>query len=178
MRAFSTKGLFAAALLILPASQAGAATFVFDFATNTPLIGGPGAGSGTITTDDVAFDSRGFTAQTITGITGSFNGSAITGLGSAFGSNNLFYISGPSFVDGSGLAFTTVAGTTVNLFFQSSGSRYRINTTGPFTSSFVNANAAPAVPEPGTWAMMLMGFGAVGFAMRKASTRKLLRQAA
>jgi hypothetical protein len=24
-----------------------------------------------------------------------------------------------------------------------------------------------AIPEPGTWAMMLMGFGAVGFAMRR-----------
>jgi hypothetical protein len=24
-----------------------------------------------------------------------------------------------------------------------------------------------AVPEPGTWAMMLMGFGATGFAMRR-----------
>ena len=26
---------------------------------------------------------------------------------------------------------------------------------------------AGAVPEPGTWAMMLIGFGAVGFAMRR-----------
>ena len=26
---------------------------------------------------------------------------------------------------------------------------------------------AGAVPEPGTWAMMLMGFGAIGFAMRR-----------
>jgi len=28
-------------------------------------------------------------------------------------------------------------------------------------------NGAPAVPEPGTWAMMLIGFGALGFAMRR-----------
>jgi hypothetical protein len=27
--------------------------------------------------------------------------------------------------------------------------------------------AASAVPEPGTWAMMLVGFGAVGFSMRR-----------
>ncbi len=26
---------------------------------------------------------------------------------------------------------------------------------------------AAAVPEPSTWAMMLMGFGAIGFAMRR-----------
>ena len=37
----------------------------------------------------------------------------------------------------------------------------------------------PAVPEPGTWAMMLMGFGAIGFSMRASRRRKgLLPQAA
>ena len=35
------------------------------------------------------------------------------------------------------------------------------------------ANATAAVPEPATWAMMTLGFGAMGFAMRrkKVSTR-------
>ena len=28
------------------------------------------------------------------------------------------------------------------------------------------------VPEPGTWAMILLGFGAAGFAMRRARTQK------
>lgn len=28
-------------------------------------------------------------------------------------------------------------------------------------------NTAPPVPEPGTWAMMLLGFGAIGFVMRR-----------
>ena len=37
----------------------------------------------------------------------------------------------------------------------------------------------PSVPEPGTWAMMLLGFGAVGASMRRArGTRVALRQAA
>jgi hypothetical protein len=31
--------------------------------------------------------------------------------------------------------------------------------------------AGPAVPEPSTWAMMLMGFGAAGFAMRRRRRR-------
>lgn len=34
-----------------------------------------------------------------------------------------------------------------------------------------------AVPEPGTWAMMLLGFGAVGFGLRRRSTEKLLQLA-
>lgn len=34
-----------------------------------------------------------------------------------------------------------------------------------------------AVPEPGTWAMMLLGFGAVGFAMRRRRTPRLAQVA-
>lgn len=30
-----------------------------------------------------------------------------------------------------------------------------------------NGSVSPAVPEPATWAMMLFGFGAMGFAMRR-----------
>ena len=33
------------------------------------------------------------------------------------------------------------------------------------------------VPEPGTWAMMLLGFGAVGFAMRRRRTPQLAQVA-
>ena len=156
---------FAAAL----SSPAAAQSYTFNFATSTPLIGGAGAGSGTVTTNGITFNSRGYTAQTITGITGIFNGSSISGLATPFGADNLYYLTGPSFLDGSGLGFTTAAGTNVNLFYQDSTPSYRINTTGPFTSSFVTASSAPvrsAVPEPATWAMMLVGFGAVGAATR------------
>ena len=31
----------------------------------------------------------------------------------------------------------------------------------------IRATVSPAVPEPATWAMMLLGFGAAGFAMRR-----------
>ena len=30
-----------------------------------------------------------------------------------------------------------------------------------------NATFIPAVPEPATWAMLLVGFGAIGFSMRR-----------
>jgi hypothetical protein len=32
---------------------------------------------------------------------------------------------------------------------------------------FTQTPATPAVPEPSTWAMMLLGFGAIGFAARR-----------
>jgi hypothetical protein len=157
---------------IIASSPAHAAEVIFSFSTSPGgiLIGGPAAGNGTLTTDGVIFDSRGFTAQTITGITGTFNGSAITQLASVFGSNNLFYVTGPSFLDGSGLGFRTAAETGVNLFFQDSASSFRVNTVSPFTSSFATASSsavATAVPEPTTWAMMMIGFGTIGYSMRR-----------
>lgn len=38
---------------------------------------------------------------------------------------------------------------------------------GSFGGSVAFTAAAAAVPEPGTWAMMLVGFGAIGFSMRR-----------
>jgi hypothetical protein len=41
-------------------------------------------------------------------------------------------------------------------------------TTGTYTSAVFNiALATAAVPEPATWTLMIMGMGAVGFAMRR-----------
>ena len=39
------------------------------------------------------------------------------------------------------------------------------------SSGSISFSASPAVPEPRTWAMMLVGFGMVGFAMRKRNVR-------
>ena len=41
----------------------------------------------------------------------------------------------------------------------------------------IRVTVSPAVPEPATWAMMLMGFGAAGYAMRR-RRRPVLAQAA
>lgn len=167
MTSFRSQAGLALATAALLASPADAAVYIFDFSTTDPLIGIAGSGSGTITTDDINFESRGFTAQTITGITGTFNGSTIVGLTSLSGSNNLFYVSGPSFVDSSGLAFRTASGNEIGLFFQASVGSYRISSTGPFISSLATASAVPAVPEPAGWAMMLLGFGLTGFVIRR-----------
>lgn len=56
----------------------------------------------------------------------------------------------------------TVSGTAGELFtgvtFSSSSNSFEVD----------NLAVGSAVPEPATWAMMLIGFGAVGFAMRRA----------
>ena len=44
----------------------------------------------------------------------------------------------------------------------------------PKTNAFETANfSVAAVPEPATWAMMLIGFGAVGYSMRRRKSAKI-----
>ena len=162
-----------AAAIAVVSSPATAAEYLFDF-SGTNLFGGqPLVGSGTLTTDDTIVQRNGRDAQKITAITGTYNGSAITGLNpTIFGADNFYYLTG-QFVSGNGLGFNTAAGTNANLF-ATVLDQYRLNSVNPFQSGFVQANssvvAAGAVPEPGVWALMLVGFAAVGGAMR--STRR------
>ncbi len=63
-------------------------------------------------------------------------------------------------------------------------STYRIDLSGGGSSvtafAQIGTGAVAAVPEPATWAMMLMGFGAMGFALRRNRRRSgaMLAQAA
>jgi hypothetical protein len=54
---------------------------------------------------------------------------------------------------------------------------YTLNVAGTrgTTATFTGNISFAAVPEPGTWAMMLLGFGAVGFAMRRRRTPALMQ---
>ena len=66
-----------------------------------------------------------------------------------------------------------------NGFTPNVDSTYRVNLAYGQQSLSVDAQlgagAAPAVPEPTTWAMMLFGFGAVGFAARRSTKNVALR---
>ena len=46
-----------------------------------------------------------------------------------------------------------------------------------FKLSSIVVNPGPSVPEPATWAMMLIGFGAVGYSMRRGRRAGMLQQA-
>lgn len=182
MRSIFTKrmGLIgAAAIAMIASTPTSAAVFDFNF-SGTNFFGQALTGNGTLTTNGVSQVSslNGYTFQTITGITGTFQGSQITGLANVTGSNNLFYLTGPFFVDGNGLGFSTAAGAAVNLFVTNDTS-YRVNA-GGLNTGLVTASASaatPAVPEPATWAMMLLGFGAIGVSVRRKRRVSLLQVA-
>jgi hypothetical protein len=157
----------AVAAALLAAQPANAAQFVFAFNTSTPLFGPTVSGSGTFFTSDTPMTVAGQTAFQILSITGTVNGSAINAPTGNYGN---YFTTGPSFLDGTGTTFFTASGSRVDFFNQSSNGLYRVNTFSPGSSNFVNATSSPAaaaVPEPTTWAMMLLGFGAVGFALRR-----------
>ena len=159
---------------------ASAALFNFSFFQSQSLFGGPTSGSGQFTTSDTSMQVGGQTALQILSITGTVNGSAITAPQKATGGYGNYFITGPFFLDGSGVNFSTAAGTTVAFFNQSNNGLYRVNTTSPGSSEYVNASSSAvvaAVPEPSTWAMMIVGFLGLGFMAYRRKEKLSLRLA-
>lgn len=161
-----------AAVVALSSTQASAAQFSFTFDTTDTFLGGPQTARGIFDTADTAVEINGQKALAITGISGIINDVAISGLFAAPGDPIYYYFTtGPTFLDGSGVRFNAGPATNIAFFHQDgvAADRYRINGNGtvsafgPATSSLITVTA---VPEPATWAMMLVGFGLVGGAAR------------
>jgi hypothetical protein len=162
-----------------PTTVAASGTYNFDF-----LASGPEVVNGTTVANPVSYAGSGTltvgSGGLITDITGTVNGFFIDALNTgstAYGSpDNILY-------DGSVGALLDFSGFS---FHANSGVNYSIGNTGNgsygITDSVNNSagyccgvspatfNVTAAVPEPATWAMMLVGFGAIGFNMRRKRT--------
>jgi hypothetical protein len=134
------------------------------------------AATGTFTTDDVA-DSNGF--YQITGLTGSRNGSVITGLqatGTSIPGNEPFAVDnlvslGAQQLTGDGFGFSTADGGYSNPFYADWLSPagyldFTVPTPGQYTEDQV-AFSANVIPEPQSLALLLAGLGAMSLARRR-----------
>ena len=164
------------ASLVCGASAAGAASYHF-------AITGVGfAASGTITDDETVGFANLYPCPTCatgpgylaTGVTGTINGDAITGLAplnSTAGNNNRVYPTSTPQLDWGDFGFAT-ATTLYNVFegsyYQNHYGYFLAVGNGPIFANAVSFSLSPAaVPEPATWVLMLGGLGAVGVALRR-----------
>jgi len=153
-------------LIGVAAEPADATTVMFDWTLSGPaagLGGVPFPGSGTITATVAAGGDQ------VTNITGTVGGSTITGLTSFFGSDNLLFPTGTTFVDTKGIAFTTAAGQSIDVFSffaqgtPPSGNAYGEEATNGFGVGTFALTPVSATPIPPTWTMMLLGLAGFGF---------------
>ncbi|HEV2594857.1 MAG TPA: PEPxxWA-CTERM sorting domain-containing protein [Sphingomicrobium sp.] len=137
-----------------------------DYSFNYTAGAGTYYGSGTLTV--------GSSGQ-ITGITGTANGSTILGLSTYAGADNLLYdgTNGTNaWLDFMGLSFA-ITGNAFGIGNTNGGDYGITDMVSNPGGACCGAHPADlqisiaAVPEAATWAMMLVGFGGIGFAMRR-----------
>jgi PEP-CTERM motif len=165
-------GLMIGALLpiaatIAPASAAAVTdTFTLTGVAEEGQPVGP-SGSFTITGTQNASGS-----VSVTGISGTFDGSTITGLtrNNLFGPDQMISPGSTQAVDGNGLGFSLADGADLQMF--APGGSVEADTlaaegvvelSGTLRNSFADLTLTAAVPEPSTWAMMILGFCGLGF---------------
>ena len=160
-----------ASVLAAPAS---ASQYTFSFSGNSLFPFGLQtlSGNGVFTTSNTGVavngDDPSDLGYEILSVTGTVNGSNIIAPVNANGYGYYFPTSAqfPYFLDGVGSTFSTAAGLSVDFFDQSNNNLYRVNTMGSgIFSGCVSATSSPvvaAVPEPSTWAMIILGFLGLG----------------
>jgi hypothetical protein len=168
MKLFKYAALVAGVVLPLAAAvaPASAETITYDW-----VLSGPAAGLG-----GVPYPGSGTVTATLTGgnwvadaATGTINGSAVTGVTSFDGTDNLLFPTGLTYLDTKGIAFQTAAGQIVDIFSffaqgsQPSGNAYGELASNPGGFGVGTFTLTAAVPEPSTWAMLILGFVGLGF---------------
>lgn len=96
---------------------------------------------------------------------------------SAYDASNMLLASLSSTLSGSGqnfYGFLANPSTLIDSIGITAGPNTVISSIGQFRLGGISTTAEP-VPEPGTWAMLLVGFGALGFAMRRRKSKHSLR---
>ena len=149
------------------------------------------------TNGNLAFEGNQYLDLVGQGGTGSLSQSFATILGESYTvsfaySHNLFSgtpsASASFLVDGLGGTLTHSTGSNANLDWQTylgsfiaTGSSATLNFTnltgGTNEGILLDAVAVTAAPEPATWAMMMIGFGAIGFGMRSTRRRNMAQLA-
>jgi hypothetical protein len=164
--AMAVGALLPVVIATVPASAAIQETF--DFTLTGVPAGGFAAGfsgSGSITATEST--NGAWTVDSIAGsLSGTFNGVVlsgnITGLENFLGTDQLIFPSSATLVDGHGIGFSLSDGQVVDIF--NSGfpaGFYTVESTN--TNGTAEFALTAAVPEPSTWAMMILGFFGVGF---------------
>jgi hypothetical protein len=170
--------LACAVALVAMAEPAFAGHFLFS------ITGSGYLASGTLTTDDLSGQPNDFPCSgcasgpgfLVTGMTGTINGDAITGvapIGSLAGNNNKLYATAP-YLDWGDLGIQT-ATHIYNVFeakyYTGQPGWFIVADNTPLFSSPVtfSLSAAPA-PEPASWALLTGGFGLIGGALRRRRT--------
>jgi hypothetical protein len=181
-------GIASAGALLFITSAAQASLFELNFSGSDA----GGSVSGDVVIDATLSATPG--QYTLNSISGSVTDSVIaggpfvlTGFSSYAAADNLFFFPTQPFVDFGGLSFTTVGGGDFNLGLGGSGPfGYLFNASqlnpggGAATdtstgSTSLDTFTVAAVPEPSTWAMMMLGFFGLGFlASRKKVALRLV----
>jgi hypothetical protein len=176
-----TAAVLIAGLLPLAAASepASAKVFAWSITGPAPGLGGvPFPGSGTITATLTSTPG----VWDIDTITGTVNGSDITGTSTFRGADNELFANGFAFVSTTGISFETAAGQSVNIFsFFGQTTPPTGNAYGEFASPggfgvgtfSLTAVTRTAVPEASTWAMMVIGFAGLGVAGYRASQKRV-----
>jgi hypothetical protein len=165
LRSSAVAGAILALSTLAMPTTASADVFIFSYTSSSS----PTFGFGTFTTGSSVSPAL------VTGITGTeiYNGipDTITGLSSYAYADNLLFFPNPPFVDFAGISFSTVFSGDFNLYYDAGNANNwvlaSVNNPDGFTDGLNKINlqvtAVAAVPEPSTWAMMILGFLGVGF---------------
>jgi PEP-CTERM motif len=176
-------GLTLKVSMVAGTDRPGSEWLVFQYTSEGPIS--PSQGNWTINpvgllANQPLFLIRGFDQFDVNGTEQAFNFSPFGGFTpvAAPTSDLASILSGPGLLSGVNMdtnpadAFPAgplpSLGTFINPFSQLNGDLVNEGTAGQITSytdalEFTPANFAPGTPEPSTWAMMLLGFGGIGF---------------